>query len=144
MTAEGLSPRFNANAISTGDSLSQAASQTLWNIASFDEGSTLPILRPLLTYDKDEIIGLARRIGTYDLSIEEYKDCCAIVTSHPKTRVRGNEISECIRRFGLQDLVWKSIAKSSLVTYNHAGDSLKVSPLAEALPEPEVPAQREV
>ena len=140
MTAEGLSPRFNANAISTGDSLSQAASQTLWNIASFDEGSTLPILRPLLTYDKDEIIDLARRIGTYDLSIEEYKDCCAMITSHPRTRVKGIEVSEYVRRFGLQDLVWRSIAKSSLVTYNPTGDVLKVAPLAEALPEPEVPS----
>jgi len=142
MTAEHLSPRFDAIAISTGDSLSQAASQTLWNIASFDAGSTLPILRPLLTYDKDEIIGLARRIGTYDLSIEEYKDCCAIITSHPRTRVKGEELSEYINRFGLQDLVWKSIAKSSIVTYNPAGDSLKVSPLTEALPEPDVPARR--
>ena len=135
MTAEGLAPEFNARAISTGDSLSQAASQTLWNIASFDEGSTLPILRPLLTYDKDEIIGLARRIGTYDLSIEEYKDCCAIITRHPRTRVKGEEISEYVRRFTLQNLVWRSIAKSSLVTYNPAGESLKVFPLAEALPE---------
>ena len=141
MTAEGLSHRFNANAISTGDSLSQAASQTLWNIASFDEGSTLPILRPLLTYDKDEIIGLARRIGTYDLSLEEYKDCCAIITRHPRTRVKAEEVSEWIRRLGLRDLVWRSVAKASLVTYNPVGDILKVSPFSEALPGPEVPAQ---
>jgi len=144
MTAEGLSTRFNANAVSTGDSLSQAASQTLWNIASFDEGSTLPILRPLLTYDKDEIIALARRLGTYELSIEEYKDCCAIITSHPRTRVKKEEVSECVRRFGLQDLVWRSVEKATLVTYNPSGDVLKVSPLAEALPEPEVPARRAI
>jgi tRNA uracil 4-sulfurtransferase len=142
MTAEGLAPRFDAKAISTGDSLSQAASQTLWNIASFDEGSTLPILRPLLTYDKDEIIGLARHIGTYDLSLEEYKDCCAIITRHPRTRVKAEEVSEHVRRLGLQDLVWRSVARSSLVTYNPAGDVLKVSPFAESLPEDEVPARR--
>jgi len=142
MTAEELSQRFNAIAISTGDSLSQAASQTLWNIASFDEGSTLPILRPLLTFDKDEIIGLARRIGTYDFSIEEYKDCCAIITRHPRTRVKATEVSEYVDRFALRDLVWSSIAKSSLVTYNPASDILKVSPLAEAFPEPQAPARR--
>jgi len=141
MTAEGLAPQFNAQAISTGDSLSQAASQTLWNIVALDEGSTLPILRPLLTYDKDEIISMARKIGTYDLSLEEYKDCCAIITRHPRTRVKGKEVSECVRRFGLQELVWRSIAKSSLVTYNPSGDRLNVSPLAEALPEPEIRAQ---
>ena len=142
MTAEGLSPRFNANAISTGDSLSQAASQTLWNIASFDEGSTLPILRPLLTYDKDEIIGLARRIGTYELSLEEYKDCCAIITRHPRTRVKVEEISEWVTRLGLQDVVRRSVAGASLVTYNPARDVLKVSPFTEALPESEAPARR--
>ncbi len=140
MTAEGLSPRFNANAISTGDSLSQAASQTLWNIASFDRGSTLPILRPLLTYDKDEIIGLARRIGTFDLSLEEYKDCCAIITRHPRTRVKAEEVSEWAGRLGLEELVWRSVAKASLVTYNPSRDVLKVSPFTEALAEPEVPA----
>ena len=141
MTAERLSPGFNANAISTGDSLSQAASQTLWNIASFDEGSALPILRPLLTYDKDEIISLARHIGTYDLSLEEYKDCCAIITRHPKTRVKAEEISKYVRRFGLQETVWRSVAKASLVTYNPAAESLKVSPLTEVLPNPEVPVR---
>jgi len=140
MTAEGLSHRFGANAISTGDSLSQAASQTMWNIASFDEGSTLPILRPLLTYDKEEIIGMARQIGTYDLSLEEYKDCCAIITRHPRTRVKPAEVTEWVTRFGLGDLVWRSVDKASLVTYNPAGDSLRVSPLTEALPGTVVPA----
>ena len=51
MAAEGVASKFQATAISTGDSLSQAASQTIWNMASFDAGSTLPIFRPLLTYD---------------------------------------------------------------------------------------------
>jgi len=135
MAAEGLAARFGAKAISTGDSLSQAASQTLWNIASFDEGSTLSILRPLLTYDKDEIVSLARRIGTYDLSLEDYKDCCAIITRHPRTRVKGVEISEYVRTYGLQDLVWRTIEKATLVAYNPVKDSLKVSPLPTYFPE---------
>ena len=132
MVAEALAPRFDANAISTGDSLSQAASQTIWNVSSFDAGSTLPILRPLLTFDKEEIVSLARTIGTYDLSLEEYKDCCAIITRHPRTRVKPDMISECVERFGLRDLVWKSMESASLVTYNPAGDVLKHSPLAES------------
>lgn len=134
MTAEGLAPRFGASAISTGDSLSQAASQTLWNMASFDEGSTLPVLRPLLTYDKDEIIALARRVGTYDLSLEEYRDCCAIITRHPKTRVKGALLTEYVGRFGLRDLVWKTIERATLVTYNPSADVLKAAPLAESVP----------
>jgi len=133
MTAEALAPRFDASAISTGDSLSQAASQTLWNIASFDEGSSLPILRPLLTFDKDEIISLGRRIGTYDLSLEEYKDCCAIITRHPRTRVKGALVTEYVSRLGLQELVWTSVEKATLVTYNPVGNVLKASPLAESV-----------
>jgi len=134
MVAEGLGPRFDASAISTGDSLSQAASQTIWNMASFDSGSSVPILRPLLTYDKEEIVGLAKKIGTYDLSLQEYKDCCAMITRHPRTRVRAEMISEYFRRFELQDLVWKSMEKATLVTYNPAANVVKHSPLAESLP----------
>jgi tRNA uracil 4-sulfurtransferase len=134
MTAEKLAPRFGAAAISTGDSLSQAASQTLWNMVSFDQGATLPILRPLLTYDKDEIIGLARRLGTYELSLEEYKDCCAIVTRHPKTRVKGTLISEYVRRCEFEDLVWRSVEKATLVSYNPRRDELRVSSLPESQP----------
>ncbi|HYB07108.1 MAG TPA: tRNA uracil 4-sulfurtransferase ThiI [Nitrososphaerales archaeon] len=132
MTAEALASRFGASAISTGDSLSQAASQTLWNIASFDQGSSLPILRPLLTFDKDEIVSLGRRIGTYDLSLEEYKDCCAIITRHPRTRVKGALVTEYVGKLGLQELVWTSVEKATLVTYNPVGNVLKASPLAES------------
>ncbi|HEV2138760.1 MAG TPA: tRNA uracil 4-sulfurtransferase ThiI [Nitrososphaerales archaeon] len=134
MTAEALASRFGASAIATGDSLSQAASQTLWNIASFDDGSSLPILRPLLTFDKEEIVSLAKSIGTYELSLEEYKDCCAMITRHPRTKVKSDIISEYVRRFGLQELVWKAIGSATLVTYNPVGGVLKSTPLAELAP----------
>ena len=136
MTAEGIAPWFEARAVSTGDSLSQAASQTLWNLGSFDQGSTLPILRPLLTYDKDEIIALGRRIGTYDLSLEEYRDCCAIITRHPRTRVKGEEVNAYVEELGLRDLTWWSLERATLVTYNPAKALLKTCPLTEALPGP--------
>ena len=129
MTAEGLAPTLEATAISTGDSLSQAASQTLWNIASFDEGSSLTILRPLLTYDKDEIISLARRIGTYDLSLQEYRDCCAMITRHPRTKVKGSQLTEYVDRLGLRELVWKSVERATLVTYNPTGNVLRTTPM---------------
>ena len=133
MTAEVLAPHFEALAISTGDSLSQAASQTLWNMRTFDEGTTLPILRPLLTYDKEEIITLAKAIGTYEPSLEEYKDCCAIVTRHPKTRARATVISDYAEALKFSDLVRKSIAQGTLATYSPAGDAVKANPLADAL-----------
>ncbi|MDG7028044.1 MAG: tRNA 4-thiouridine(8) synthase ThiI [Nitrososphaerota archaeon] len=129
MTAEALAPRFGAVALSTGDSLSQAASQTLWNLAAFDRGSGLPILRPLLSYDKEEVIALARRISTYEPSLEEYKDCCAIVTRHPRTRVKGELIDEYVTRLRFQDLVLKTVENATLYTYNPVGGVAKVSRL---------------
>ncbi|MDG6985745.1 MAG: tRNA 4-thiouridine(8) synthase ThiI [Nitrososphaerota archaeon] len=133
MTCEALAPWFGASAIATGDSLSQAASQTLWNIGSFDSGSTLAVLRPLLSYDKEEIISLARKISTYDLSLEEYKDCCAIITRHPRTRVKAAEVAAAMKDLGLDKLVWKVTERATLVSYNPATRETKTSPLAEAM-----------
>jgi tRNA uracil 4-sulfurtransferase len=141
MVAEELARRFEAVAIGTGDSLSQAASQTIWNVSSFDAGSSLPILRPLLTYDKEEIVSLAKRIGTYDLSLEDYKDCCAMITRHPRTRVKAEVLAEYVNRLGLQDLVWKSLQRATLATYNPAGDVTKHSPLAESPAGPLAPSK---
>ena len=133
MAAERLASSFNAYAVSTGDSLSQAASQTLWNMAAIDSGSSLPILRPLLAYDKAEIIGLAKKIGTYNLSLEEYKDCCAIVTKHPKTRARASEISACVDSHDFTRLATTSLETASLVTYGPVHDQTKIVPLSEAM-----------
>lgn len=134
MVAEVLAPRFDAAAISTGDSLSQAASQTIWNMASFDTESSLPILRPLLTYDKEEIVSLARRIGTYELSLEEYKDCCAMITTHPRTKLRADVVTEYVRRYDLNNLAMTLADKATLATYNPASANMKLAPLVDLLP----------
>lgn len=136
MTAETLAPRFRAGAVATGDSLSQAASQTLWNLAAFDEGARYPILRPLLTYDKDEIVTLARRIGTYEPSIEEYKDCCAIITRHPQTRAKPELISRFSQELEFGRLISRSIAGGTLVLQDPGKAEVKVKPLSDVLNEP--------
>jgi tRNA uracil 4-sulfurtransferase len=133
MTAEALAPALDTAAISTGDSLSQAASQTIWNISASDQGATLPIFRPLLTYDKEEIVSLARRISTYELSLEEYKDCCAIITRHPKTRVKASELTEQVKSLGLEGLVWKVLDEATLVTHNPAGGQTRASPFRDTM-----------
>ncbi|HXW37886.1 MAG TPA: tRNA uracil 4-sulfurtransferase ThiI [Nitrososphaerales archaeon] len=143
-TAESLAPHFGAQAVSTGDSLSQAASQTLWNIGVFDEGSSLPVLRPLLAYDKEEIISLAKRLGTYEASIEEYKDCCAIITRHPKTRVRRTLVNELAAGLGFPALVERCIAASTLVSYDPAKDTLKSAPFLVATRSPGGSSQSEL
>ena len=85
-SAERLATQLRAQALVNGDSLGQVASQTLENLASSSTVVSMPILRPLIGANKDEIISMARHLGTYDISIEPYKDCCALLARHPKTK----------------------------------------------------------
>jgi thiamine biosynthesis protein ThiI len=62
------------------------ASQTLENIVSMTKSIDMPVLRPLLTYNKEEIVELSRKLGLFDLSTEPYKDCCALISNSPKTK----------------------------------------------------------
>jgi len=84
-SAEKLAEKLNMHALVTGDNLSQVASQTLTNIASTSRAIDIPLLQPLLTYDKEEIVNLATQIGTFELSIQPYKDCCSIFQRNPRT-----------------------------------------------------------
>ena len=84
--AEALAERIAAAVLVTGDSLGQVASQTMENLVSASQHISIPILRPLIGFNKQEIIELARRIGTYDISIEPYKDCCSLIGKKPRTK----------------------------------------------------------
>ena len=85
--AERIADQQGCGALITGESLGQVASQTLQAIACTDAAAVMPVFRPLIGMDKVEIIGAARRIGTFDLSILPYEDCCTIFTpKHPRTR----------------------------------------------------------
>ena len=86
LLAERLAKALDAEAIVTGDNIGQVASQTLANIAAVDQSLSVPVLRPLAGFDKNEIVSLANRIGTYDLSIQSYKDCCSLTARHPSTK----------------------------------------------------------
>ncbi|MDX8414409.1 MAG: tRNA uracil 4-sulfurtransferase ThiI [Mariprofundales bacterium] len=83
-----------AQALVTGDSLGQVASQTLHNIAAIYSASQFPLLSPLIASDKEEIITLARRIGTYEISIEEYCDICSyLIAKHPETHGKADKVA---------------------------------------------------
>ena len=85
--AEALARREGIPALVTGESLAQVASQTLENIAVVDDAAQMPVLRPLIGFNKDEIIDLARRIGTYPVSILPDQDCCSLFAPrHPVTK----------------------------------------------------------
>jgi tRNA uracil 4-sulfurtransferase len=104
--AEALARKHGAVALTTGESLGQVASQTLSNIARIDEAATMPILRPLIGMDKLEITDEARRLGTFEISIEPDADCCTLfVPRHPATRMSEHEVSAAEARLEIAKLV---------------------------------------
>jgi len=97
MIREGakIARKIHAQALITGDSLGQVASQTLANIQAIYDASPIPLLSPLIAFDKEEIIALARRIGTFDISIEEYCDICSfLIAKHPETHGRRSSVAQ--------------------------------------------------
>ncbi len=93
--AQRIARRERAKALVTGDSIGQVASQTLDNLAVVSSVARLPVFQPLIGDDKEEIVALARRIGTYEISIRPDQDCCSLfVPKHPETRARLSAIQE--------------------------------------------------
>ncbi len=104
-SAAEVAAEINAHALITGDSLGQVASQTVENIRAIYDVSPLPLLSPLIGYDKEEIITVGKRIGTYDISIEEYCDICSyLIAKHPETRGKPEEVAEFEKLLPLQGL----------------------------------------
>ncbi len=101
--AEILAPKYDAGAIVTGESLGQVASQTLANIFVEERATKLPILRPLIGFDKIEIERIAKRIGTYETSIRPGM-CCTIAPKKPSTYSRMETAVEEENRVDLEKL----------------------------------------
>ena len=112
--AEMIAKKEHAWAIVMGDSLGQVASQTLQNISVVDQTVTIPILRPLIGLDKEEIIQLAKEFGTYELSILPTNGCSA-VPSKPSTRAKREQILVEEKKFDVSELVKSIISEASLV-----------------------------
>src|SRR2546426_3349788 len=104
--AEAIARKEKAKALVTGESLGQVASQTLENISVIQQAATLPILRPLVGMDKQEIIDQARRIGTFDISAIPDQDCCQLfVPKHPATKARFADVEHDEARFDVNELI---------------------------------------
>ena len=109
--AERIATIRNAKAIVTGDDLGQVASQTIESIFAINEVTTMPILRPLISFDKLDIMEIAHKIDTYDISILPYEDCCTVfVPKEPKTKPK---VDECQHNESLipdlDVMIWKVI-----------------------------------
>lgn len=104
--AEAVAHSERARALVTGESLGQVASQTLENMAVIQQAARLPVLRPLVGMDKQEIIDQARRIGTFDISSIADQDCCQLfVPKHPATKARLCDVEADEARFPAKALV---------------------------------------
>lgn len=92
--ANEVAKEFKAQSIVTGESLGQVASQTLDNLRVIEQASNIPVLRPLVGFDKDEIIKIAKEIGTYDISITKAVCCSKILPRYPTTHANLDKILE--------------------------------------------------
>ena len=98
-------------ALVTGESVGQVASQTLEAMACTNAVCTLPVLRPVVGMDKEEIVRIARRIGTFETSILPYEDCCTVFTpKHPKTRPQVADLEEAEQALDVGALVAEAVA----------------------------------
>lgn len=114
--AERIAEAEGARVLVTGESLAQVASQTLENIVAISSGLNIPVFRPLIAFDKEEIVNMAKKIGTYELSIKPYKDCCSIIARHPATRAKLEVVEKLERKIDIDFVVSRSIGLSSRVT----------------------------
>lgn len=114
--AEKLAHKNNCKAIINGESVGQVASQTLTSMAAINEVIKMPVLRPVCCYDKIEIIDLAKKIGTYDISIRPFQDCCTIfVPEHPVINPEIEKAREYEQAFDFDSLINAAVKNDEVI-----------------------------
>jgi tRNA uracil 4-sulfurtransferase len=117
--AEAIARKEKAKALVTGESLGQVASQTLDNMVVVQQAARLPILRPLVGMDKQEIIDQARRIGTFEISSIPDQDCCQLfVPKHPATKARFSEVEQDETKLDVSELVRYGVENAAEEEFN--------------------------
>lgn len=111
--SEEISRKERAGQLVVGDSLGQVASQTLENMKAISEAVTTTIYRPLIGFDKREIISLAEKLGTFELSIRPYQDCCSfMIDRHPVTKAKKDNIEHIEQEIDIKKLVASALNKA--------------------------------
>lgn len=119
LCAQRIASHTGCGALITGESLGQVASQTLGAIACTDEAATMPVFRPLIGMDKDEIISISRKIDTFEISILPFEDCCTVFTPrHPRTRPKLADVIEAESRLDVDALVERAVAGVRKIVIN--------------------------
>ena len=125
--ADALSKRRKCPVISSGESIGQVASQTLQSMHVINAVTNTPVIRPLATTDKLEIIKISKKIGTYDISIRPYEDCCTIFTPKaPKTMPHQDEVEEFEKKLDYESMIRYAInnVEVKIITSEKEEDSL--------------------
>lgn len=136
--AEVFARRDRALAIVNGDSLGQVASQTLRNLVAVEAAATMPLFRPLVGMDKMEILAIARKIGTYDISSEPFHDCCPVfLPRSPELSATPEKLAKAEQGLDIQTLVAQGIQGATLERFSYAGGQVGV-----AEPAPVIKTQR--
>lgn len=120
-----LSAKEGCGALITGESLGQVASQTLPALACTDAVATIPVFRPLIGMDKDEIVVISRKIDTFDISIQPYEDCCTVFTpKHPRLKPTLELVEEAESAIAVPELISRAIenVKSVIIDAAKNGD----------------------
>jgi tRNA uracil 4-sulfurtransferase len=114
--AEQIAQREKARVLVTGDSVGQVASQTIENIDVISRAVQMPILRPLIGEDKLEIVAVARRIGTYEISIQPDQDCCSLfVPKHPETKANLISVEKSEARLDVEEVMDNALQSAEVV-----------------------------
>jgi len=118
--AEEIAKKQGIKALGTGENLAQVSSQTLENIAVINKATSLPIFRPLLTYEKNEIVKLAKQIGTFEVSIKPYRDCCSLfMAKHPATKAQLEIVESIESKLNLRQAITESLEGAEVVSVNY-------------------------
>ena len=108
--SEEIALRENCGALITGESLGQVASQTMQALGCTDIVTTLPVLRPVIGMDKEEIVAFSRKIDTFEISIQPYEDCCTVFTpAHPKTKPKVADLEEIEKALDMEGLIREAV-----------------------------------
>lgn len=115
--SEKIAEKINAQALITGESMGQVASQTIQSLAVTNASVSMPVFRPLIGMDKNEVIEIARKIETFETSILPYEDCCTVfVAKHPKTRPKLAEIKKYEESLQLEELVSRAVEETEIIS----------------------------
>ena len=118
--ADRIAEENGCSALITGECLGQVASQTMQALSATGQAAQLPILRPLIGMDKEEIVLVARKIGTFDTSILPYEDCCTVFTpKHPKTKPQVKDILELEKAVAFETLEAEAVQNCERLVITH-------------------------